>query len=84
MGQRMVVSRPELASLHLPLSPVPCAPFSDPSGGAGEKQGLRHAGEGWMRKEATGSPPPHRPETMKGVDLVPQPLAMKGVDPRPR
>lgn len=41
------------------ISPAP--PPQTPAGGAGEKRGLRQAGEGWMRKEATGSPPPHLP-----------------------
>lgn len=47
MGERMVVSRPEPASLHLPpLRPVPCAPSSNHSWGSGEKQGLWQAGGG--------------------------------------
>lgn len=40
-----------------PLRPLP----KSLPGGAAKKRGLRQAGEGWMRKEAVGSPPPHRP-----------------------
>lgn len=44
-----------------PSRPSPAPPPLIPPGGAGKKRGLRQAGKGWMRKEATGSPPPHRP-----------------------
>lgn len=44
-----------------PSCPSPAPPPQIPAGVAGDKRGLRQAGEGWIRKEAIGSPPPHRP-----------------------
>lgn len=61
MGQRMVASLSEPASLHLPLSPVPCAPSSHPSWGCREETGPP---AGWEGMDAEGghwvspSPPP--------------------------
>ena len=48
-----------------PTSPLLTRPLRPPPqilpGVPGEKRRLGQAGQGWMRKEATGSPPPHRP-----------------------
>lgn len=61
MGQRMVISRPEVASLHLRFSPVPCAPLPKSLQGVPGETGPR---AGWAGMDAEGgywvspSPPP--------------------------
>lgn len=56
-GQRMVISRPEAASLHLPRSPVPCAPYPNASRGPPRRNGA----SGERGRDGCGRRPPGLP-----------------------